>query len=117
MNRRLHQRTKVQNVVANLSNGVDKFSGTVNDVSRLGLLLGNISNELVDCKNEFSITVSASSVDYNLTVVPKWIGENISEKRMGLEILNAPLEWVLFVMDYEPSVENVWAATTNLMDC
>lgn len=117
MNRRLHQRTEVQNVIANLSNGAIDFSGTVNDISRIGLLLGNIPNELDDCKDELSITVSTGSVDYKLLVVPKWVNGNGTERRMGLEILNAPLEWVLFVMDYEPAEENVWAATTNLMDC
>lgn len=117
MNRRLHQRTEVQNVVANLSNGVDNFSGTVNDVSRVGILLGDIPNELHDCKKKLSIIISANNIDYKLLVVPKWTSEKSTEKRMGLEIINAPLDWILFVMDYAPTDDNIWAATTNLPDC
>jgi hypothetical protein len=117
MNRRLNQRIEVQNVVANLSNEVGNFSGTVNDVSRVGMLLTDIPKELHDCSEKLSIIVSARNTEYKMVVVPKWFNENSSEKRMGLEILNAPLDWILFVMDYQPTDENSWAATTNIPDC
>ena len=117
MNRRLNQRIEVQNVVAHLSNGVDFFSGTVNDVSRVGMLLTNIPKELHDCSEKLSITVSAKNIEYKMVVLPQWINENNSEKRMGLEILDAPLDWILFVIDYQPADENIWAATTTLPDC
>jgi len=117
MNRRLNQRIEVQNVVANLSNEVESFSGTINDVSRAGMLLTDIPQELHDCGEKLSIIVSAKNIEYKMLVLPKWINENSAEKRMGLEILDAPLEWILFVMDYQPTDENIWAATTNLLDC
>ena len=117
MNMRLNTRIQVQNVVANLSNEVESFSGTVNDISRVGMLLTDIPEELHDCSEQFSIIVSARNIEYKMVVVPKWINENSSEKRMGLEILDAPLDWILFVMNYHPTDENIWAATTNLPDC
>jgi len=117
MNRRLNQRIEVLNVAANLSNGVTFFSGTVNDVSRVGMLLTDMPKELHDCSEKLSIIVSARNIEYKMVVVPKWINENSSEKRMGLEILDAPLDWILFVMDYQPTDENIWAATTTLLDC
>ena len=52
-----------------------------------------------------------------MLVVPKWISQNYSEKRMGLVILNAPLERTLFVMNCEPTDEDIWAATTHFPDC
>ncbi len=42
MNKRRHQRVEVQNLVANLSDGVECFSGTVSNISRLGMLLNDI---------------------------------------------------------------------------
>lgn len=117
MNRRRHQRIEVQNVVANLSNGFDFFSGTVNDVSRVGMLLADIPKELHDWREKLSIIVSARDIDYKMLVVPKWISENYSEKRMGLAILDAPLDWTVFVMNCEPTDEDIWAATTHLPDC
>ncbi|MFT5728585.1 MAG: hypothetical protein ACI8PB_002739 [Desulforhopalus sp.] len=117
MNRRLNQRIEVQNVVANLSNEVGNFSGTVNDISRVGMLLTDIPKELHDCSEKLSIIVSTRNIEYKMVVLPKWINANSSEKRMGLEILDTPLDWILFVMDYHPTDENIWAATTNLPDC
>ncbi len=46
MNKRDQQRIEVQNFVANLSDGVDFFSGNVSDVSRAGMLLDDIPKEL-----------------------------------------------------------------------
>ena len=117
MNKRRYERIEVQNVVANLSDGVDSFSGTINDVSRAGMLLADIPKELHNWGEKLSIIVSAKGKDYNMLVVPKWISKNYSEKRMGLVILDAPLDWTLFVMNCEPKGENIWAATTHLPDC
>lgn len=117
MNKRRHQRIEVQNVVANLADGVDFFSGTVKDVSRAGMLLTDIPKELHDLGKKFSIIVSAKGKDYKMLVVPKWISKNYPEKRMGLIILDAPLDWTLFVMNCEPTDEDIWAATTHLPDC
>jgi len=117
MNKRHHQRIEVHNVVANLSNGVDSFSGTVNDVSRAGMSLADAPEELYDCGKELSIIVSAKGKDYKMLVVPKWLSKNCSETRMGLEILDVPLGWTIFVLNYEPIGEDIWAATTHLPDC
>ena len=117
MNKRRHQRIEVQNVVANLSDVFDSFSGIVNDVSHNGISLADIPKELHDWGKELSIIVSAKGKDYKMLVVPKWISTNYSETRMGLVILDAPLDWTLFVMNYEPTYEDTWAATTHLPDC
>ena len=117
MNKRRHQRIEVQNVVANLSDGVDSFSGTVRDVSRDGMLLTDIPNELNSQGKKFSIIVSAKGKDYIMLVVPKWISGKNSEKKMGLAILDDPFDWTVFVMNCEPADEDMWAATTHLPDC
>ncbi|MFW2367193.1 MAG: PilZ domain-containing protein [Desulforhopalus sp.] len=117
MNKRRHQRNEVQNVVANLTDGVDSFSGTVNDVSRAGISLADIPKELHDWDKELSVIVSAKGKDYKMLAVPKWTDKNYTETRMGLVIIDAPLDWKLFVMDYEPTDEDMWAATTHLPDC
>lgn len=117
MNRRINQRVEVQNVIANLSSEGKSFAATVNDVSRDGILLSDIPAMTQDSNEQLSIIVSVKNTDYKMIVIPKWINENNSERRMGLEIIDAPLDWILFVMDYHPTDENIWAATTNLPDC
>ena len=117
MNKRRHQRIEVQNVVANLSDKVDFFSGIVSDVSRAGMSLADVPKELHSWEKELSIIVSAKGKDYKMLVVPKWFSNNFSETRMGLEILDAPLGWTIFVLNYEPTDEEIWATIAHLPDC
>jgi len=117
MDKRRHQRIEVQNVIANLSNGGESFLGTVSDVSRAGMLLADIPHELDSQGKELSIIVSAKGKDYKMLVVPKWISGNDSENKLGLTILDAPLDWIVFVMICEPTDEDMWAASTHFPDC
>jgi len=117
MNKRRHQRIEVQNVIANLSDEVNFFSGTVSDISRAGISLTDVPKELHDWEKELSIIVSAKGKEYKMLVIPKWLSKNYSKTRMGLEILDAPLDWTIFVLNYEPTDENIWATITHLPDC
>jgi hypothetical protein len=38
----------------------------------------------------------------------------INPKKMGLAILDPPLDWTLFAMICEPKDEDIWGATTHL---
>lgn len=117
MDKRRHHRVEVQNVIAKLSDGADFFSGTVSDVSRVGMLLTDFPEELYKRGKKLSIIVAARGRDYKMEVVPKWINGNFSEKQMGVAILDAPLDWALFVLNCEPTDADMWAATTHLPDC
>jgi len=114
MNKRRHQRVEVQNMVAILSDGVDSFSATIHDISRHGMLVNDIPQALKSLEEKFSITVSAKGKDFKMPVLPKWVSAKSSETKMGLAIIDAPLEWTIFVMNCEPEKEDIWAATTHL---
>ncbi len=124
MDKRRHQRIEVQNLIANLSNGVDSYSGTVSDVSRVGLLVTDIPQELNNQGEKLSIIISTKGKDFKMAVVPKWVSGNKSKNKMGLAILNAPSDWTGFIMNHEQTyediwaaaTENIWAATTHLPD-
>ena len=98
MDKRRHQRIEVENLVANLSNGVDSYSGTVSDVSPVGLLVTDISQELNKQGEKLSIIISVKDKDFKMAVVPKWDSGNKSKNKMGLAILDAPLDWAGFMM-------------------
>ena len=98
MNKRRHQRIEVQNLVANLSNGVDSYSGTVSDVSPAGLLVTDTPQELNNQGEKLSIIISVKGKDFKMAVVPKWVSGNKSKNKMGLAILDAPLDWAGFLM-------------------
>jgi hypothetical protein len=114
MKKRRHQRIELPNLIANLSDGVDFFSGTVSDVSRTGMSLVNIPPKLNNLGEELSVVVSAKGKNFKMPVMPKWVSGNDSERKMGLAILAPPLDWTVFVMDFEPKFEDIWAETTHL---
>ncbi len=116
MIKRRHQRVDVPNLVAHLSYGVSSFTGTVSNISRTGILLTDIPEEFDTRGEELSIIVSGKGKDFKLLVVPKWVSEDNSKKRMGMVIPNAPIDWTVFAMKYELKNEDIWAATTNLPD-
>jgi hypothetical protein len=114
MSKRRHQRVEVENLVANVSDGVNSFSATVGNVSRLGMLLNDIPLRLKSQGKSLSIIVSTKGQDFKMQVEPKWVGENKSEPKMGVAILDPPLNWTVFAMICEPKDEDIWAGTTPL---
>ena len=114
MNKRRHQRIIVQNLVAVLSDGNDSFSGTIGNISRLGMLLDKIPQKIKNQGKKMSITVCANGKDFNMQVEPKWVVVNKTENQIGLLILDPPLDWTVFAMFCEPADEDIWAVTTQL---
>ncbi len=113
MNRRHHQRVAVENLVAHLSDGVHSFSGTVSNISRLGILLNDFPERPGTLENKLLITISSKSKDFKLQVEPKWVGGNNPENKMGLAIINPPFDWTMFAMICEPADEDIWAASAH----
>ncbi len=107
MNMRCHQRVKVQNLAARLSYGIECYKVTVSDICRNGLLLTG-SPGFKGKDKVFSINICSSSRNFTLQVEVKWVDENNSGRKMGLEILNPTFDWNLFVMIYEPADEDIW---------
>jgi len=83
MNKRRHQRIEVQNLVANLSNGVDSYSGTVSDVSPVGLLVTDTLQELNNQGEKLSIIISVKGKDFKMAVVQN-----------GLVGISPKIKWV-----------------------
>jgi hypothetical protein len=107
MNKRRYQRVEVKKLVANLSDGVNSFSGTVSNISRLGVLFNDFRQRPNTLKNRLLITISAKSKDFKLQVEPKWVSRKKSENKMGLAIINPPFDWTVFAMIYEPADEDI----------
>jgi len=111
MNKRRHQRVEVKKLVAKLSDGVNSFSGTVSNISRLGILFDDFHQGPDTTEHKFLITISAKSKDFKLQVEPKWVGRIKSANKMGLAIINPPFDWTVFAMICEPAAEDIWAAS------
>jgi len=102
MNKRRHERMEVPNLTVDVSDGVGFFSGSVRDVSRVGMQLDDIPRKLNDQAKQLSVVISADGKTFKMLAIPKWIDGDNSRKRMGIKIIDAPWDWTEFIMKYEP---------------
>lgn len=116
MNKRKHHRIVVPNLQAEVASGAEVFSGTINDVSRDGILLNNIPQKLNKPNEILSIIVISSGQKFKMLAMPRWISGSNLKNEMGVEIIDAPLGWVEFVKTREPKGNHPWTAITSLPD-
>jgi hypothetical protein len=109
MERRKHPRVSVDNLTADLSDGIGFFSGNVADISRLGLCLANIAKKLADKQDKLTVVVSGHGKSFKFKVSKKWEKEELFDKTIGTAIENAPWEWTEFVINSgEPGLDDNW---------
>jgi len=113
MNNRRCQRIEVPNLVAEISDGVNCFSGTVINISLVGIQLADLPIRLNDQAKILSTSVSVNSRDFEIIVIPKWVSENNFRKKIGFQIFKANRAWTDLIRRHEPKDDDVWAATTN----
>lgn len=106
MKNRRHQRIELPNLVADVSDGISCFSGTVIDISRVGIRLAGLPERLNDQAKMLSTSVSVNSKDFKLLVIPKWVSENNSKKQMGFQIIESSRAWTDLIRRYEPMDNN-----------
>lgn len=107
MEKRQHQRLVVGNLYADISDGQGFFSGTVEDFSRFGLKLADVPKKLDEKAKHFSVIVSGDGQHFKMSAKPRWSHGKSLSKKVGLEIINAPLGWTEFVMKSEPALTDV----------
>ncbi len=112
MEKRRHQRMTVDNLLADISDGMRVFHGTVTDVSRFGLKLDEIPKKLDDRAKRLSIVVSGEGKNFKMKARPRWASRQSISKKIGIEIINAPWGWTEFVMDSEPETDDIWGKIT-----
>ncbi len=113
MDKRRYRRMEIPDVRVDVSDGVGFFSGTVTDISRVGLLLDDISRRFNDQVNNLSIVVSTKGRNFKMLATSKWVDEENYTKRVGIKILNAPWDWTEFVMECEPPEGEAFSRITR----
>ena len=103
MNKRRHQRMEVYNLVADVSDGISFFSGTVCNVSRHGVQIHSIPSKIKKQANALSILISVNGVlnFKKMRGIPRWVTENTDRKKMGIQITDASSSWTVFVKNFE----------------
>ena len=113
MNKRRHPRLKGANLEVIVSDGDGFFSGYVNDVSRFGMLLTDVSLKLNRLEEKLSIIISGKGKNFKMMAIPKWEVEDGGSKMMGVELVNVPFAWAGFIRKFEPKDERIYAMVTH----
>lgn len=116
MNKRKQHRIVIPNLKVEVASGAEIFLGTVNDVSQDGILLNNIPDTINKPNEILSIIVISSGQKFKMLAMPRWVGESNLETEMGVEIIDAPIDWTEFVKTREPKGNHSWTAVTFLPD-
>lgn len=101
MEKRKNRRIVVCNMQIDISDGIGCCSGTVRDISRVGLCLADLAKRFG--KNIGAYTVVASSGDHHFKfrVRPRWEHADRLSKRVGVEIHEPPRQWTEYVISLE----------------
>ena len=102
MDKRRYERVKIDDCLADLSDGNGFFSGTVGDISRHGLLLEEIPKRFNIKARRLTVVFAVAGKHFKIVAAPRWVDEHVSGRTMGVEILKAPTGWAEFVMKREP---------------
>ncbi|WP_136799892.1 MULTISPECIES: hypothetical protein [Desulfosediminicola] len=107
MDKRRYQRISVQGLSADISDGKGFFSGTVSDISQLGISLNHISRHLDRDAHILSVIVEGKGAHFKLLVTQKWESTNGEFKIIGTQIETSPWDWTDFVSQLEPEEDDV----------
>jgi len=114
MNKRLHQRIQVPNLVVDVSDGINSFSGTASNVSRYGMLLNDIPQKINNHAMSLSIAVSVNGIIFKkMKGIPRWVSQNNVRKKMGIHILDATSSWIVFVKNFETKENDIFTTDTS----
>ena len=96
-------------MMALISDGVKTFYGVVEDISQNGLRLGQISPELDETAEKFSVIIQSPSGDVKVSMHPCWM--RTSQKGMyrtiGFKVQNPPKGWQKMITEMENEGSNV----------
>jgi hypothetical protein len=109
MEKRRHPRIAMDRISVDVADGVGVFQGMVSDISRFGVCLTDLPKRLNGSVKKMTIVVSAKGQHFKMNTRPRWYADDGATKSVGAEILNTPLGWTEFVMDFEPAMhKDVW---------
>lgn len=108
MDKRRYQRIPIRGLSADISDGKGFFSGTVTDISQMGMSLNHISRHLDSNAQILSVIIEGQGAHFKLLVRQKWESVNGEFKVIGGQIENSPWDWTDFVAQHEPEQDDVW---------
>jgi hypothetical protein len=88
-------------IQADVSDGKIFFSGAVKNMSRYGLAIGEISQDMENTADIYSVIIDGPGAHFKLLVRPVWEHDDGTTKTIGARIENSPWTWTDFIMRQE----------------
>ena len=92
---------EIPDIQADVSDGKVFFSGTVKNLSRYGLAIGEVSRDLERTADIYSVIIDGPGTHFKLLVRPVWEHDDGTTKTIGARIENSSWTWTDFIMRQE----------------
>ena len=113
MEHRKHPRVNINSLVADISDGKGFYNGTIDNISRLGLSVSDLSSKLDGQAEILTAIVNGQGENFKMFLKPKWEVVNGIKKSVGLEIESCSWGWTEFVIKHEPGDDHIWSTTIH----
>jgi hypothetical protein len=100
-------RHKFNNASVDISDGIGFYPGIIQDISRFGMHVIDVSNKLDTSQNKYTVVVNIGRNNFKLSARPKWVKEEGSSIQIGLQIDPTSLEWTKFLIELEYNPDEV----------
>jgi len=97
MEKRKNPRIVVSNMQIDVSDGIGCCSGTVRDVSPVGLCLADVAKRFGKNIEAFTVVASSENRYFKFRVRSRWEQTERLGKRLGVEIHEPPGQWIEYV--------------------
>jgi len=101
MEKRKHTRIVVRNMQIDISDGMGCCTGTVRDISRVGLCLSDLAKRFGRNIDAYVVVASSEDLHFKFRVRPKWEQAGRLSKRVGVEIHEPPTQWTEYIISLE----------------
>lgn len=108
MENRRYPRLDHFSYLVDVSDGRGFFSGYVQNLSRFGLCLQDVSKKIDQDARRLSVVISSHDKYFKMLARVRWSEEKGPVKNLGLELINTPWNWTEFVMEKEPTPDDPW---------
>lgn len=102
MEKRKHQRIVIEDLAADVADGVGFYQGMVVNISQSGICMTDLSQQLDGDVENMTIVVSGKGGCFKMNVRPRWYTHGGARKTIGVEVVTMPPGWAEFVVDAEP---------------
>lgn len=114
MEHRKYPRVTVDTLMADISDGKGFFIGMIDNVSRFGLQISDLSKQLDSTTEILTGIINGQGENFKMFLKPRWEVANGQKKRVGFEIESCSWGWTDYVMGLETKTNEGGHSSTTV---